>query len=106
LTASSQTSKKPETREAAEEELLERMTIEALGNLGLIPFYKDIRRVIVKKRFYKDPKKLTPAQLKLLKEQNIDPRRPQRDREQRGSNTDRRSNTRRGRDRRSNSRRQ
>ena len=106
LTTTTQTAKKLETREGAEEELLERMTIEALGNLGLIPFYKDIRRVIVKKRFYEDPDKLTPAQLKLLKEQSIDPRRPERERGERGSTNNRRSNSRSGANRRGNTRRQ
>ena len=106
LTTTTQTAKKLETREGAEEELLERMTIEALGNLGLIPFYKDIRRVIVKKRFYEDPDKLTPAQLKLLKEQSIDPRRPERERVERGTKNNRRSNSRSGANRRGNTRRQ
>jgi len=27
------------------------MTLEALGNLGLIPFYKDVRRVVMKEMF-------------------------------------------------------
>ena len=47
----SQTSAKPETREKYKKELLNRISIEALGNFGMIPFYKDIRRIIVKDMF-------------------------------------------------------
>ena len=34
---------KPETIAKYEKELEERLAVEALGNLGLLPFYKDIR---------------------------------------------------------------
>ena len=64
-------SEKRQTKKKAEEELLERMTIEVMGNLGLLPFYKDIRRIILKKRFAKNPNILTPAQEKLLREQGL-----------------------------------
>jgi hypothetical protein len=45
------TSKKLETRQRYLDELTERMSIEAAGNLNVLPFYKDIRRIIVKKFF-------------------------------------------------------
>ena len=41
-------SSRPETKAQAEKELAERMIIEAMGNLGLMPFYKDIRRMMLK----------------------------------------------------------
>ena len=47
------------------------MTIEVMGNLGLLPFYKDIRRIMLKDRFAKNPNILTPAQEKLLREQGL-----------------------------------
>ena len=43
------------------------MTIEVLGNLGLLPFYKDIRRILLKKRFAKNPNILTKEQIEELK---------------------------------------
>jgi len=50
------TRKTPEARQRAIDELTTRMVVEALGNFGLIPFYKDIRRQIIKERFgKKDP---------------------------------------------------
>ena len=42
-----------------------------MGNLGLLPFYKDIRRIMLKDRFAKNPNILTPAQEKLLREQGL-----------------------------------
>ena len=71
LSSRAVTSKKRETRKRAEDELLERMTIEVMGNLGLLPFYKDIRRIMLKDRFAKNPNILTPAQEKLLREQGL-----------------------------------
>jgi len=71
LSSRAVTSKKSETRKKAEDELLERMTIEVMGNLGLLPFYKDIRRILLKQRFAKNPNLLTPAQEKLLREQGL-----------------------------------
>ena len=68
LSSRAVTSKKRETRKRAEDELLERMTIEVMGNLGLLPFYKDIRRIMLKDRFAKNPNILTEAQKKLLRE--------------------------------------
>ena len=55
-----------ESRAKNLEELTNRMSFEVLGNSGLIPFYKDIRRALVKKRF-NQPKPLTKTQLKELK---------------------------------------
>ena len=66
LTIASQLNKTQESRDKNLEELTNRMSFEALGNSGLIPFYKDIRRALVKKRFNK-PKPLTKTQLKELK---------------------------------------
>ena len=43
------------------------MTIEVLGNLGLLPFYKDIRRILLKKRFAKNPNILTKEQIEELR---------------------------------------
>jgi hypothetical protein len=33
------------------DELTSRMTLESLGNMGLIPFYKDVRRIVMKDMF-------------------------------------------------------
>lgn len=52
----SKESKKAETRAKYKEELSTRMLLEGLGNLGFIPFYKDIRRMFLKD-FFKDYKK-------------------------------------------------
>ena len=38
------------------DELTGRMAIEAAGNLGLIPFYKDARRILLKDMFKDKPK--------------------------------------------------
>lgn len=38
---------KPETKKRAMEELETRMAFEAAGNAGLIPFYKDARRILM-----------------------------------------------------------
>ena len=53
------TSKTEETKDKYKKELEDRMTIEAMGNLGFLPFYKDIRRMILKDLFkgYNEPKK-------------------------------------------------
>lgn len=67
LTQKTQSGKR-ETRKKAEEELLERMTIELMGNLGLLPFYKDIRRVILKKRFAKPASQFTKEQREYMEE--------------------------------------
>jgi hypothetical protein len=51
-----ESSKKEETRKKYEDEWDNRIKFEALGNLGYIPFYKDIRRIMLKNMF-KDKKK-------------------------------------------------
>ena len=38
-------------RQDAKDELTDRLSIEALGNIGLIPFYRDVRRIANKKFF-------------------------------------------------------
>lgn len=45
-----------ETRDRYQKEWDQRITVEAAGNFALIPFYKDIRRIMLKK-MYKDKKK-------------------------------------------------
>ena len=45
------TSRKPETKKKYKKELEERMVVEVMGNLGLLPFYKDWRRIILKQMF-------------------------------------------------------
>ena len=62
----SQTAKKLETRQKAEQEIEDRLILEVLGNLGLVPFYKDVRRVVLKDMFPPE-EKLTPEQKKRLK---------------------------------------
>jgi hypothetical protein len=57
--------KTKEARERAVDELTERMSLEAAGNIGLIPFFKDFRRIALKKRFSDDDKQqLSKEQLK------------------------------------------
>jgi len=55
VTSKSQTAAQKETRAKYQKELEERMVLEGLGNLGFIPFYKDIRRMYLKDMF-KDKK--------------------------------------------------
>ena len=90
----SQTAKKEETRDKAMKEIEERLILEVLGNLGLVPFYKDVRRVVVKDMFPPEGPKLTPEQKKRLKEieEQKNRRRPQRERsgDRRRSSKDRR----------------
>jgi len=40
-----------ESKEKNKKELTDRMVLELLGNSGLVPFYKDIRRIIIKDMF-------------------------------------------------------
>ena len=47
----SQNNKTKESREKNMDELTSRMALESLGNMGLIPFYKDIRRIVMKDMF-------------------------------------------------------
>jgi len=53
------TAKKEETRERAKNELKNRIVLEMLGNLGLIPLYKDVRRIVLKDMFKKEEKRPT-----------------------------------------------
>jgi hypothetical protein len=59
-------SSKPETRQKYKDELENRIAIEMLGNLGMIPFYKDVRRIILKDMFGK--KKLSAAEIEALEQ--------------------------------------
>ena len=63
-----QDSAKEETRKKYQKELEERLIIEVLGNLGLVPFYKDVRRVIIKQQFPPKEKPLTAEQKRRLEE--------------------------------------
>jgi hypothetical protein len=49
-------SAKEETKQKYMDELTLRMAIEAAGNLGLLPFYKDVRRILLKDMFKDKPK--------------------------------------------------
>ena len=49
-------SAKEETKQKYMDELTGRMALEAAGNLGLLPFYKDIRRIFLKNMFKDKPK--------------------------------------------------
>ena len=51
LVTRSITNKTTKGRQKAIDELTNRMSYEALGNVGLLPFYKDIRRIIIKNEF-------------------------------------------------------
>jgi hypothetical protein len=48
-------SAKEETKQKYMDELTGRMAIEAAGNLGLFPFYKDVRRILLKHMFKDTP---------------------------------------------------
>jgi len=49
--------KTEESRQKNMNELTTRMSIEVMGNLGLLPFYKDIRRIILKQMYGKGSEK-------------------------------------------------
>ena len=49
-------SAKEETKQKYMDELTLRMAVEAAGNVGLLPFYKDIRRILLKDMFKDKPK--------------------------------------------------
>lgn len=53
LITRSLTNKTKKGRDRAKDELTKRMSYEALGNLGVLPFYKDVRRII-NKIYFKD----------------------------------------------------
>jgi len=49
-------SAKEETKQKYMDELTLRMAVEAAGNLGLLPLYKDARRILLKDMFKDKPK--------------------------------------------------
>jgi hypothetical protein len=51
LTSRSINNKTEESRKKNLDELTNRMVLEGLGNAGLIPFYKDVRRIVIKQQF-------------------------------------------------------
>ena len=67
LAGRTQSRKTQDARDRAQEELTNRISFELLGQLGLIPFYKDIRRGKLKIRF-KDEKgnTISPSELRKL----------------------------------------
>lgn len=69
----SETLKQKEARDRNLKELKERIPLEILGNIGLIPFYKDFRRIYLKKLFAGiDKKKYGKFTDKDLKELGVD----------------------------------
>ena len=70
LAARTQTRKTAEARQRAYDELMDVYTFDVFGQLGLIPFYKDVRRVN-RKKFFKDfNKKTAPISKTQLKKIN------------------------------------
>jgi hypothetical protein len=68
---------KPETQKRAMEELETRMAFEAAGNLGLIPFYKDARRILMSDFYARNYDKkesssftITQKQIDLIRKSN------------------------------------
>ena len=68
---------KPETKKRAMEELETRMAFEAVGNLGLIPFYKDARRILMSDFYARNYDKkssssftITQKQIDLIRKSN------------------------------------
>lgn len=57
---------KPDTKQRAIDELTTRMALEAMGQTGMIPFYKDIRRIVINDMF-SDIDKKKPVQPKITK---------------------------------------
>ena len=67
LISRTQTRKTKVARDRAYDELFNRMSLEVGGQLGFIPFYKDARRIALKKRFKgKKTKPITKSQLRKL----------------------------------------
>ena len=48
---------KDTTKQKAIEELTTRIVVEMLGNMGMMPFYKDVRRIVIKEFFNREPEK-------------------------------------------------
>ena len=70
VTSRAFTSEKRTTKQKYKEELETRILIEALGNTGLLPFYKDIRRIILKDMFGDRPTPEQQRRIKKYKENN------------------------------------
>lgn len=67
LAGRTQTRKTQDARNRAQEELTNRISFELLGQLGLIPFYKDIRRGKLKIRFQdRDGNTISPSELRKI----------------------------------------
>ncbi len=67
LAGRTQTRKTQDARDRAQEELTNRISFELLGQLGLIPFYKDIRRGKLKIRFKDEGgNTISPSELRKL----------------------------------------
>ena len=67
LAGRTQTRKTQDARDRAQEELTNRISFELLGQLGLIPFYKDIRRGKLKIRFQdRDGNTISPSELRKI----------------------------------------
>ena len=60
---------KKETKERALEELETRMVLEAAGNLGLIPFYKDARRILLNDFYARNYDKKDDSSFTITKKQ-------------------------------------
>ena len=72
LAARVQTRKTEAARRRAQEELNNRITFELIGQLGFIPFFKDIRRYLLKKRFADQSRDVKPPKTSLKELQQID----------------------------------
>ena len=66
------TNKTKESRQKNMDELTNRMVLEAFGNLGLVPFYKDVRRVVMKEMFEDATKDRKALKLKKEREQYME----------------------------------
>ena len=75
LVARSITNTTTQGRQKAIDELTERMSWEALGNVGLLPFYKDIRRIVIKNQFPRSEfKKKNPGVMSKAELRKYNPR--------------------------------
>lgn len=72
LAARVQTRKTEAARRRAQEELNNRITFELIGQLGFIPFFKDARRYLLKKRFADQSRAVKPPKTSLKELQQID----------------------------------
>lgn len=60
---------KPETKKRAIDELTQRMSMEAVGNFGLIPFYKDARRIMMNDFYARNYDKKEDSSFTITKKQ-------------------------------------